>query len=364
MADDYAGERSEDATPRRRGEARERGQVARSADLGAALLLLGALWMLNTWGPGLLDHLLAIQGHWLERLARPHLDANGVRALAWEVIASFGLALAPLLLGLLLAGVAVQLLQVGFLFTTVPLMPEWDRVNPLSGFGRLFSLGALVRLAMNCLKLGAIGWVAWVTVAGQLPALEAMSSRSAASILALTGGMVTLLGIRIGFCLLFLGILDYGWQRFDYERGLRMTKQELKEEMRRMEGDPQMKARRLQIARQLSRQRMMKQVPQADVVITNPTELAVAIRYNPEMSGPMVVAKGARLVAQKIRELAAESGVPIVERKPLAQALFKGVEIGEYVPEEHWQAIIEVLQFVYYLDRQRGTRWGMTPAGA
>ena len=132
-----------------------------------------------------------------------------------------------------------------------------------------------------------------------------------------------------------------------------------------MEGDPQMKARRLQTARQLIRQRMLKQVPQADVVITNPTELAVAIRYDPVLyPNPTVVAKGARLMAQRIRELASENGVPIVERKPLARALFKNVEIGQSVPEEYWGAVIEILQFVYELDRQRGERWGVAGAGA
>jgi len=364
VADDYAGERSEAATPRRRSEARERGQVARSADLGAAALLLIAMWLLNACGPGLLDRLMGLQGQWLGRLAHPRLDQGIVQSMVWEVMVSYALALAPLLLGLLLAGVAVQILQVGFLFTTVPLSPEWNRVNPIAGFGRLFSASAVMRLLMNCLKLLAIGWVAWETVMGQLPGMEGMSSRSAAAILAMTGGMVTLLGIRIGLVLLFLGILDYGWQRFDYERGLRMTKQELKEEMRRMEGDPQLKARRLQLARQLLRQRMLKQVPQADVVITNPTELAVAIRYGEDLAGPMVIAKGARLMAQKIRELASENAVPIVEKKPLAQALFKNVEIGEYVPKEYWDALFEVLNYVYLLDRERAaSRWGIHQAG-
>ena len=194
--------------------------------------------------------------------------------------------------------------------------------------------------------------------------LEGLLGRPVGALFSMASRVIFVMGIRIALLLLVLGILDYGYQRWDHERGLRMTKQEVKEEMKRMEGDPQIKSRRLQMARQLARQRMLKKVPQADVVITNPTEFAVAIQYDPAVTGaPIVIAKGARLMAQRIRELALEHGVPIVERKPLARALYKNVEVGEAVPEEYWAAVSEILSFVYQLDRTRASRWGLSGAG-
>ena len=365
MADDYAGERSEAATPRRRQEARERGQVARSADLSAALALLAGLWLLNTYGSDLMGSLMGLQRQWLERTAHPRIDQAAVLRIFTEGVVASVLASAPILGGLLLTGLVTNLLQVGFVFTPVSLEPQWERLDPVSGLGRLFSGSALVRLVMNVLKMAAIGWVAWQTVSEHLPHLEGMMGRTVPAIFSLTGRIVFLMGVRISLVLLILGILDYAWQRFDFERGLRMTKQELKEEMKRMEGDPMVRARRLQLARQLARQRMMKKVPQADVVITNPTEIAVAIQYDPvTMASPVVVAKGARLLAQRIREIALEHGVPLVERKPLARALYKNVEVGQAVPEEYWTAVTEILSFVYQLDRSRGSRWGLSGAGA
>ena len=364
MAEETAGDRTEAATPRRRSEARDRGQVARSADLTSALVLLAALWMLQSWGPDLMDRLLALQARWLGDLAHPRMDSQTAIRLFADGAAAFALASAPLVLGLMGVGLAVNLFQVGALFTWVPLSPEWGRVDPIAGFGRLFSSAAVMRLVMGVLKLAAIGWVAWHTLDEHLPILGGMLGRPVAATFALTGGVMVILGVRIALVLLLLGILDYAYQRWDFERGLRMSKQEIKEELKRMEGDPQMKARRLQMARQLARQRMMKQVPKADVVITNPTEIAVAIRYDvTTMEAPVVVAKGARLLAQRIREIAVENGVLIVERKPLARALYANVEVGQYVPKEHFDAIVEVLQFVYQLDRTRGARWGLAGAG-
>lgn len=365
MADDYAGERTETASPRRRLEARERGQVARSPDLSAALALLAGLLILQSYGPDLMDHILEIQHRWLSRLAAPHLDERTAVTLCIEGLTAAGLALAPVVGGLMAVGLAANLLQVGFLFTSVPLEPQWNRLNPIEGFGKLFSGAAAMRLVMNLLKLTAISWVAWSTLTDHLPALEGLVDRPVGALFAIASRVIFLMGIRIALMLLVLGILDYAYQRWDFERGLRMTKQEVKEEMKRMEGDPQIKARRLQMARQLSRQRMMKKVPEADVVITNPTELAIAIQYQSSMAAPMVVAKGERLMAERIRHVALEHGVPIVERKPLARALYKAVEVGDYVPEEHWNAVIEVLRFVYDIDRDRARGWGVgTGAGS
>ncbi len=364
MADDHAGERTETASPRRRVEARERGQVARSADLTAAVTLLAGLFILQSWGPDLMARLMDLQARWFARLAHPHLDMHAAGELFLQGGVAIGLGVAPVALGLLAVGVTVNLLQVGAIFTGVPLEPQWERLDPVAGFGRLFSIGASVRLLMNLLKLGAIGWVAYVTVVEHLPMLEGLLGRPVGALFSMASQVIFVMGVRIALLLLVLGILDYGYQRWDHERGLRMTKQEVKEELKRMEGDPQIKSRRLQMARQLARQRMLKKVPEADVVITNPTELAIAIQYDATMAAPKVVAKGARLVAERIRALAAEHGVPIVERKPLAQALYKAVEVGDYVPEEYWQTVIEVLQFVLELDRSRGARWGIAPARA
>ncbi len=352
MADDR-GERTETPTPKRRQEAREKGQVARSQDLPAAVMLLGIVVLLRYLTPHIIDTLLQTYQALLgSDAARPH-----------EVVELFGLvvramamiALPILLLGALLV-TAANLAQVGWLVSSEPLKPDLKRINPVSGLKKLFDMQALVRLGMGIAKMTAVAAIGSFTL-WQMHAGIIYSARlGVGELAAYTGQVLYTMCLRLAVALLVLGIIDYAWQRWKHEQDLKMSKEEVKEEYRRMEGDPMLKQRRRQIQQQLAVQRMRYDVPKADVVITNPTELAIAIKYDPDtMSVPRVLAKGQGYMAAMIRQIAAEHGIPIVERKPLAQAIYKTVEVGQEIPREFYKAIAEVLAYVYEITR-RGYR--------
>jgi flagellar biosynthetic protein FlhB len=288
-----------------------------------------------------------------------HIDILAiVRMAALATLTAAG----PIMLGLLILALSANLLQVGFLFTTEPLTPTLNKLNPLNGFSRIFSTRTLVQLAMNCLKLALICFVAYSAVRDRWSAIFLALETSGGEQAILLSQIVYAVGLRLALVLLVLAVLDYGYQRIRHEKDLRMTKEEVKEEMRRMEGDPILKQRRRRMQFAAAMQRIRKNVPTADVVVTNPTELAVAIKYDQEsMRAPTVVAKGANYLAQKIREIAIQHGVPIVEKKPLAQALFKTVEVGQEVPEQFYKAIAEILAYVYELSG-RAQRMRAMPA--
>jgi len=350
MADDY-GDKTEAPTPRRRQEAREQGNIARSPDLCAAVLVLTAMLMLSWYGPGVVDALRALMAEMLSGRALNNLDLHSLFISVLASIRAIAVAMAPLLLGAMLVAVLVNLAQVGLLFNPKRLQPHLDALNPVKGITRLFSRGnGLVQLVMNLLKLLLVGVVAWSAVVGRLDQIIASQQQGFAQIFLLAGSIVYAIAIRIGLVLLVLALVDYFWQRWRREQQLRMTKQEVKEEMRRMEGDPHVKQRRKQLALQRIRQAIQKDVPNADVIVTNPTHFAVAIKYDSDsMHAPRVVAKGADYVAQMIREVAIQHGVPILERAPLARALYKLVEVGQEIPEQFYAAVAEILAYVYEL---------------
>lgn len=353
-----AGEKTEAPTPRRREEARRKGQIARSHDLSSALLLLGGMVCLRWFGPRTLEALIAAMQRYMT-IESPrdaaHLD---LMPLVWSVATAVLAAAGPVMLGLMLLGVLSHIVQVGFLFTTEPLMPNLNKINPLSGFGRLFTKRTLVQLVMNLLKLMFVSLVGYVAVRSRLETIFVAMEIGGWQQLVVLSRVIYEIGISLALVLLVLAILDYAWQRWRHEQDLRMTKEEVKEEMRRMEGDPVIKQRRRRMQLAALLQQIRKNVPKADVIVTNPTELAIAIKYDAEtMSAPRVIAKGADYLAAKIREIAALHGIPIVERRPLAQALFKTVEVGQEVPERFYKAIAEILAYVYELSgRARGMR--------
>jgi flagellar biosynthetic protein FlhB len=347
------GERTEAPTPRRRQEAREHGQVARSQDLPAAVLLLGTVVALRALAPHILNTLVATYSTLLgSDAARPY----EVVQLAPLVLKGVAMITLPvLLLGMVFVTVA-NLAQVGWLISAEPLRPDLNRLNPVKGLGRLFDAQAMVRLGLGIAKMGAVAGVAALTIWQVRRGIIHTLDLSAGPLLSTSGGIVYMLCLRLAVVLLVLAICDYGWQRWHHEQDLKMSREEIKEEFRRMEGDPMIKHRRRQVQQQLAMQRMRYDVPKADVVITNPTELAIAIRYDAEtMDAPRVVAKGQGYMAEMIRRIAAEHGVPIVERRPLAQALYRAVEVGQEIPREFYGAIAEVLAYVYEI-AQRGYR--------
>jgi flagellar biosynthetic protein FlhB len=350
MADEY-GDKTEAPTPRRRQEAREQGQIARSPDLTAAALLLAVIVMLDWYGPGLLGALKTLM---MQMLGPESLhDTASEGAASWFVLAIriVAGALAPLLIGLVVVAVAVNLVQVGFFLNFKRLQPQITALNPLKGLKKIFSgRDGVVHLIMNLLKLTLVALVAYSAVHGKLDLILSTQNKEFIGIFALGAEIVYSIGLRIGAVLLILAIIDYAWQRWNTEQKLKMTKQEVKDEMRRMEGDPQIKSRRRQIALQRLTQAIRSNVPTADVIVTNPTEFAVALKYDAEtMHAPKVVAKGADYLAHTIRMIAIEHGIPILERPPLARALYRLVEVGQEIPEQFYSAVAEILAYVYEL---------------
>lgn len=343
-----AEERTEPPTPRRRKEARQKGQVARSQDLTAAVLLLAGFFALALLGPGLWMCLLVIVRAALT--GDTPTDAAEVVPFAAAAVAETLKHVVPFLLILFVAMVAALLAQIGLLFTLNPLTPNLNKINPLSGIQRMFSIRSVMLAAINFGKLLAVGLVAYIVVYQSASAIIHAFSFEFIDVFRLGSWLLFKLGIYLGVALLILALLDFAWQRYRHGQDLKMTKNEVRDELRNMEGDPKIKQRQRQVQLQLATQRLRRDVPTADIVVTNPTHVAVAVRYDADtMVAPKVVAKGADEIALRIRQIAAEFNIPTVERPPLARALFDAVDVGAYVPQQLYQAIAEVLAYVYEL---------------
>ncbi len=349
MAEDFEA-KTEAPTPRRREEARERGQIAKSQDLCAAVGLLAAMIALNVFGPDMVKSMLNIMREMLGYTGPDTVQPSSMMGHSWIGLILTAKLTVPLCLTLMVVAVLASVAQVGLVFTFHPLEPKLEKLNPISGFSRIFSMESLVKLGINLIKVTIVGAVAYITIKDRMAQIVNITQLDYVQLGGFAGEMIYMLGIRLAIILLVIAIFDYCYTRFSIERQLRMSKQEIKEEMRRMEGDPLVKERRRRVARQLAMQRMQHAVPKADVVITNPTELAIAIKYDAEtMAAPRVVAKGAGYMAARIRQIAIKSGVPIIERKPLARAMYKTVEIGQEIPPAFYKAVAEILAYVYEL---------------
>lgn len=341
------GEKTEPATPKRRHEARQKGQVLKSTEVNTAALLLAGAAFLQWVVPGLAATMLELTTHSLEASASIDLTSATTGAKTLGLLVLIVRLLGPILLGLALVGVLSNVLQFGFLLTGHPLKPQLSRINPLEGAKRLFSSRAIAELVKTIAKVAVIGGFAWQALQDKGPLLVALAEMHPNAAGPVIAGITMSVIWKVAIAFIVIAALDYLYQRWFYERSLRMSKQDLKEEMKQAEGSPHMRARLRQRARALARQRMMAQVPTADVVITNPTHYAVAIKYEHGMEAPHVIAKGERLIAQQIKKIARQHGVPAIENKPLAQALFKACQVGQAVPPDLYKAVAEVLAFVY-----------------
>ncbi len=347
MFNDDLEDRTEAPTPRRRSEAREQGRIARSHDLTAAIGLLGTLWLLSAYGPSLLqsmNRMLRTLGEPVEPVAESLPLA--LRQMAIEA----GGALAPFLAWVVLLTVIGALLQSGWVMTWSRLAPKFGQLSPLKGVQRLFSLDSLTRLLMSIAKLGLIGMIAYQVLRGQFNSVLQAGGLPAELLMPLSAELMFGLLLKLGIAMLVLALLDYFYHRWQLERSLRMSKQDVKDELKRMEGDPQLQQRRRQVQARLALQRARIDVPKADVVVTNPTEYAVAIQYDEaRMHAPRVVAKGKDHMAAHIRQLAQQHKIPIVQRPPLARALYAAVRVGESIPPTFYRAVAEVLAYVYQI---------------
>ena len=356
MAEPSFDEKTEAPSQRRREEARQRGQVSRSNDLSAAAVLVGGLLLLQLFGRNMMVHLVELMRVFLgpDRLG---LNFSGEPwALMARAARTGAMILAPVMALLVLTALAVTLTQTGFVFSAHPIKPTWNKISPLAGLKRLFSARAMVRLVMSLGKVAVIALVGYVTIAQELPRMINMTQLDFLSAIKLAAELIWILGIRIGVVIVVLALADFAFNRWQHERDLRMSKQEVREELRRMEGDPLTRDRRRRVARQLASQRMNQEVARANVVVANPTHVAVALRYDRDtMAAPVVVAKGMEYMAQRIHQLAAVNGVPIVQRPALARSLYRQVEIGKAIPVELYQAVAELLAYVYQIGGEPAT---------
>jgi flagellar biosynthesis protein FlhB len=348
-----SGEKTESATPKRRQDARERGQILKSTEVNTAALLVAGAAFLQWVLPGMSASLMQLTEYSITTAAATDLSAPSVQAKTISLLLLGAQLVGPFLIGLALVGVISNVGQFGFLLSGEALKPQFSRINPLDGAKRIFSMRTLVELLKTVVKVAVIGTFAWQALQdkGQLivSLADMQPGMAGATLSEATMSVIW----KVAGAFVVIAAADYMYQRWFFERSLRMSKEEIKEELKQSEGNPHIKARLRQRARALSRQRMMAQVPTADVVITNPTHFAVAIKYEPGMDAPMVIAKGERLIAQQIKKIARENNVPTIENKPLAQALYKACQVGQAVPPEMYKAVAEVLAFVYRIRPNR-----------
>lgn len=351
----FSEEKTEKATPKKIKEAREKGQVLQSKEVNSAFVLLGAFLALN-----ILSRYLAnsIQSFTLY-IYNEYLNVNYLfsvqninRVIIIVFLNFFKMAL-PIGIICLLIGVISSYMQVGYLFTTKTLTIKLSKLNPLEGFKRLFSMKALVELIKSIIKIILIGYVVYSYVIKQLNNIFSTMMMDIENIIDILRSITINLAFRAGITLLFIAVLDYYYQKYDYDKNLKMSKQEIKEEFKQMEGNPQIKSKIKEKQRQIAMRRMMQEVPKADVIITNPTHYAIALQYDPKLSlAPTVLAKGQDLIAQNIKRVATENNLPIVENKLLARTLYDTVEIGEAIPPELYQAVAEILAYVYQINNR------------
>ena len=348
-------EKTEPATPRRRQEAREEGNIARSTDLTAAVSLLAAVLVLHFFGMQMLTSWKLT----VESMLSSSMTSNPTRAGDVGGMFSYGMRMAitgaaPILLSVTAITLLIAVSQVGFVLSGKPIQPQLSRINPLSGFKRLVDARAGIRLVMSLAKVAIITAVAAWVISEDMPQILVLTELEVGQLFAGACSLVYALALKLAVLLLVLALLDFSFQRWKHEQDLKMTKQELKEEMKRMEGDPLVKQRRSRVARQLAMQRISQQVPQADVIVTNPTHFAIALQYDGKtVKAPKVLAKRADFMAMRIRQLAVMHGVPLVERKELARALYSSVEPGQEIPPQFYNAVAEILAYVYRLSGKK-----------
>jgi flagellar biosynthesis protein FlhB len=350
-------ERTEEATPRRRLEARRKGTVARSAELNNALVMCALIFVLPFAIGNLGTAFLQSMSYGLREIPRDPSFANLTKH--WiAVLQPSLLALLPIIGTAMIVGVASNFAQVGFVLSGEALQPKLDKLNPINGFKRIFSVAATVEGAKAALKSFLFGWLAWTSVQAHWEDLVALGYQAPSATLVAVGVLLRSVLMKVAIAWLVLAAIDYFYQRKRTNKQLMMTKQELKQEMKEAETSPELKAAQDRRRRRLAKGRLSENVKKADVIITNPTHYSIAIQYeHGKMHAPVVVAKGVDFLAMKIREIAAEGRIPMVPNPPLARALYKKCEVGDNVPRELFQAVAEVLAYVYRtLDKVRAAR--------
>lgn len=345
----FSGEKTEKATPKRRKEAREKGQVLKSKEMITAFMLLFVFLGLKFLGAYIYVSISSFTKDILSEIQYvDEITSKSITALSVRVILKIIQIFMPIAGIALITGVALNYMQIGFLFTTKNLKFDLNKINPISGFKRLFSMRNVVEFVKSITKIGIVGYILFRYIVKEAPNFLNAIDMDVNQIAVYMGDRAISIGIRGSAVLIILGICDYVYQKWQYEKDLKMSKQEIKEEYKQTEGDPKVKGKIKERQRKMAMSRMMQEVPKADVIITNPTHYAIALIYDGDkQDAPLVVAKGQDLIAQNIKRIAKENGVITVENKPLARALYASTEIGDFIPDDLYQAVAEVLAYVY-----------------
>lgn len=349
MADGAEQDRTEEPTPRRREEAREKGSVAKSQELNSVAVLISAMLAFKAasglFGRTVREFLVTTyhESSFMELTVQtlPHqlMDFGKI----------FAMIVMPVMLFILVGSLAANVAQTGFLMAKKALKPDFKKLNPLSGIKKMFSSRSLVELAKGLFKIVILALIGYWVISKYQDNFLLLPNQTAAEIITFTAKILYELTFKVGIALLIMALADYAYQRFQHEKSLKMTKQEIKDEHKQHEGDPRIKGHIKSMQIKMATQRMMQDVPEATVVVTNPTHIAIALKYEPKSSSdaPVVVAKGKEQVAQRIKKIAREHGVPVIENKPLARGLFDVCEVGMEIPMAFYQAVAEVLSQVY-----------------
>lgn len=352
MAEADQEERTEQATDARREEFRKRGQVAHSKEFASAVFFLAAAGSIYIIGRFAFQHVLEVFnyafGADMVAAVRNGKHFDMVKLAAFKT----GVVISPILLGVAVLGFLSSVMQTGFLSVEDALSPDFNKISPLSGFKRVFSLRAVVEGLKSMAKLLLIGLIVYLILKSEVHNIPYLVGYSLEQLMNYLGFLAVKLFFIVGLVMASLAGLDYLYQRWDLEKKMMMTKQEIKDESKQREGDPLIKARIRKIQREIAQRRMMDEIPKADVIVTNPTHIAVVLKYTENLPAPQLVAKGADFLAEKIKQVARENNIPIVENKPLARTIYKTLKIGQVIPRELFVAVAEVLSYVYKLKRK------------
>jgi flagellar biosynthetic protein FlhB len=348
----FAGEKTEEATSKRKGEARSKGQVAKSMEINSVFGLIAAFFALKMFGTYMYTELTNFMIFLFSHFSTDDFTINTMQELLLNFSLVFFKTVLPVMVIILITAVLVNILQVGIVFSTESLMPDLSKLNPLTGLTRLVSKRSLVEIVKSFGKIAIISYFIYRFILQEATQLPTLINAELIDSLKLVGALVLKLAFQISAVMFVLAVADFFYQRWEHSESLKMSKQEVKEEYKQTEGNPEIKSKIKERQRAMSMQRMMQEVPHATVIVTNPTHFAVALKYEKQMIAPVVVAKGQDFMAQRIKEVAKENRVVIVENKPLARALYSSAEVGAVVPTELYQAVAEVLAYVYRLKKR------------
>lgn len=350
----FAGEKTEKATPKKRLDSRKKGQVLKSQDVTSAFVLLAIFLYLLFAGSSMREKLLSFfRETFTHTILVETITVKSVMEIFKDVLIEMAIIVVPILMVAVIAAIMANFFQFGLLFTTEPLKMDLKKIDPIKGMKRIFSMRAIIELIKSILKISFIGTVTTVIIVTNIEDVLSLSFKTPGDTLVTIAKLTVLMGIAASLVLAVIAVLDYFYQRYDYEKNLRMSKKDIKDEHKNTEGDPLIKSKIKQRQREMAMRRMMQEIPNADVVITNPTHFAIALKYDDEtMEAPKVVAKGVDHVAQKIKLIAKENGVVMVENRPLARAMYDQVQIGQRIPDEFFKAVAEVLAYVYRIKRK------------